>query len=111
MDSTISSTLQELVKFIKAVSPELWRIATKQVQVNVIVDSVWCFIFIVVAIILGKVAYKAYKDDQYDVSGAATIGGTIVLIFGLIVLTTSVIPTLLNPEYYTIKVLMSILGK
>lgn len=113
MDSTIGTTLEELVKFIKSVSPELWRIAQRQVQVQIITSWLWIMLAVLLTVGCIILWYKADKS-QYDswlarnedevkwLTCAIGISALIFIVI-LILLTT---PVMLNPEYYTIQTMM-----
>ncbi len=109
---TGASAVAELSELVKSVAPEVWEIAIRQVYADAIGNFVGFFTALICVVCVGLLSRKRMTTSLkgYDSGGAEIIliiGG--VLSVGLTlftVLTGAVlIKTLINPSYYTIKLI------
>ncbi len=107
MDAELIKTVQDLIGFVKGVSPDVWKILIWQQYVG-------AFSWMAVFITSGGIAYFGFwvlrKDNVTDEINVP-IGTVIMVFFGFVFLIafiglfTDCIPELLNPEYYALMAL------
>ena len=109
--------LWRLIEIAQNTAPELWSIAMKQVQVQVILAmavAVSCFILFMICVgfcyraMKNGVAYK--KDNYWDDSFAVPLTGALfTFIIALIFFVGIAVPRIMNPAYYAIKILLNLM--
>ncbi len=109
----LGSALTELVKSLQTVAPEVWRIALRQVYANVAgacLILVLCVFIIVVSAWLASGRPASGSDDG---DGFWTFCAVIFL-FAVIIggwVSVGVVQRLINPEWYAIELLRSLLPR
>ncbi len=108
-------SLQELMTFVKEISPHLWDIMVRQAYAEAISN-----IFIsIILLVMGYFTYKLVKNthNNFDWDGfdpaIITFGTLGVTIMGIafITLMQRAIMMLINPHYYAIVMLLESAGK
>lgn len=118
MDGDIGNLIQQLIDLVKSTAPELWRIAMQQVTVNKI-NSI-LFAIVGIAFLVFGICHMVYGNKQYNKEENTTdywdthaylFVSILTLVSGFFILIWCV-PTfvgyVVNPEYYAIDVLMSL---
>lgn len=108
----MDETIKELIEFLKTASPELWRIAVKQVYVNLGLHVFSIVVFIALANFSARKLISMKDDvDEEILLVLSTFATVVFAAWGFICLFSSIpyiINALINPEYLAIDVLTSI---
>ena len=100
MEEQLQTLFTELVRFTKAVSPEIWAILIKQ-QIISGISIIFCSS---ISIALFLWVFKEGKKDNWESEGWAigslVLGG--VMIGTILIMLAEGIPRLLNPDYYAL---------
>ncbi len=105
MDAELIKTVQDLIGFVKDVSPDVWKILIWQQYVGAFC---WLSIFIFSGVIT-YFGFRIFQKGDEDWSGP--VGVVVMGAFGFIFfvafigLFTDCVPKLLNPEYYALMAL------
>lgn len=113
----MGTLLQELVTYLKEVSPMLWETLMRQVYMNAVATSAWAVAMLVLAGISLYVCRKAYKKTSAEnrewsssvIDEMSVIFGAVGFVTGVIVFMiciTMAIPMFLNPQYYAIQLIL-----
>ena len=105
--------IYELIELVKTLSPELWRIGVSQVRAEIIshavADIILLLLTILTPIVLSHIAKREVIKENAD--GVRFLAIPIMFFLGgglLIDLLTLTLPMALNPEFYAIKIIMSL---
>ena len=114
MEEIGKEALLKLIEFIESASPHLWAIAKRQVMVDLVLEAILGVTLMVTVIIFAIVLVKFQRKcdwDEMEVAGAYFIFILIVVlpIARVVVSVGNVASRLINPDYYAIKTLMSML--
>ena len=107
--------LSQLISIVQDTAPALWAIARRQVVADLVTMVIWLVICLVATIVLVKVAKYGmvqYQKDRYsawDMVAAFSVIGAITTAVATVGVTCSIAQYLVNPNYYTIKVLMDLI--
>ncbi len=120
----MESALEQLIKMLSQIAPEVWHLALRQVWVDTILAAVIYVLFSIVTLVAVygvKWIWKKIEDwDKYgDGRDFARIAVSILAcvllfiwflatFFGLL---DFILPRLLNPEWFAIKALSKLLPK
>jgi hypothetical protein len=116
----MEQTLQQLVQLIMNTAPELWRIARQQVNVQLaiaLVGFVSCTILLVCGIVIAKkiiVPNKHFypaedREERANVDFQLTVAFFVLIyLVPSVFLFIVVLQRLLNPDWYAIEVLRSL---
>ena len=102
MDAQLIKTVQDLIGFVKDVSPDVWDMLVWQQSV-VFISILTALIFCSTGLGVGN--WLFFKKDREE------IGMPLIIVFGvglfscLLVFFMEGIPRLLNPEYYALMAL------
>lgn len=111
----MDTMLQELITYLKEVSPAVWETLMRQVYMNAIIAIIWGVAGLVLFVACLMLVRKAYKKVQeaprWDAVGSEMIimfgsVGAGIGIVGFLICITSAIPMLLNPQYYAIELIL-----
>lgn len=111
--------LQKLIGYLETASPELWRIASRQVEVQIWRQEFGLFIFgTVAAIALVGLCWSIYKRNWQEndwesnqfYEGVIMVGCIALIIAGVIsaALYINLVSMQMNPDYYAILELMKL---
>ena len=104
--------LSKLVEFIESASPVIWETARRQVVVDLVQSIVWmvlCAIATYVCVKWSKYFWRKHQEDKYgyhEVSVGFLIGGAAIAALIVAVSLTHIIGVAINPNYYTIRLLL-----
>ena len=105
----------ELIRLVQATAPELWCIANRQVSAQVVEMCVWVVVLFGAtggSAWLARLCHKNGVSDpgigEWFMGEATAWTFALVALFIAIGLTTGVLKRCLNPDYYTIAVLMNL---
>jgi len=105
----IDKALEELINFIKSITPVLWDTLLKQVYADIVTLLIWMVLTALAAFFLIRFARKRLAEDDCDMAGIfAMIGGVLSTIISPVLL-TSAVRMLINPYYYAITNILSTL--
>jgi len=109
MDELTARTLGEFVDFIRDVSPALWEIAKRQVQIHIALNAFWLLVFIgalYACVRWYKWAHVAKRTRSntadYEVHEGFAVGFCITCAFLVMIVTGSILKRAINPDYYAI---------
>ena len=109
MNAELIKTVQDLIGFVKDVSPEIWEILVWQ---QYVVATCWVIAFIFSGILLGVGVRILAKKPSWAMSDGINPGGIAItsvagFAFGFISIFVfaEALPRLLNPEYYALMAL------
>ena len=107
--------LRQLMEIVQETTPAVWAIARRQVAsivVQMLVCCVLCLIGTVMLVRLAAFCQRKHRDmyDDWDLARSFSIAGAVVSGLFATGLAIDLIMHLINPEYYTIKVLLSLIG-
>jgi len=124
MLENLDVALAELVGKVETLSPQLWRIARREVWVNLFSSCIWFFISILL-LIMGIscliILYKKYKRDQneednYEISEETFVALLFCGLIGCIVgmpmffnFAYEIGRILINPEYRALEIIMELI--
>ena len=105
--------IYELIKLVKTLSPELWRIGLGQVRAKIISHIATDIIVIVLVVIVFVIflQYATKQTEEIDATVTKIIAWSIIIVFGggaLLDILAVVLPMIVNPEFYAIKIIMSL---
>jgi hypothetical protein len=106
----IDETLKQFVEFVRESSPLVWGALIKQVYSEAVGYFAWSIGLAVVAFLLYRVARRVQEDDGDDFVITITWVGVVLAGFPALMLFTSAIQHIINPEFYAIRFLISSLG-
>ncbi len=117
MEDELVGVLGKLVEFVENASPVIWEAAQRQVLVNVVRTSVWAVALALVCGVSIYLARKLYKkslaeesnkksSDLRDASIIVSVSA-VLLTGAVIALVNNVVGYLLNPTYYAIENILS----
>lgn len=112
--------LTQLVQMLKEIAPEIWRIARQQVTVEIITGLLQYVVLTVFFVVAIKPAVHLWNKDDYTCNSDAELvrmftglgigiyafAWLLVTVFGLF---GEIVGRLLNPDWYAIEVLRSLL--
>ena len=105
--------IYELIELVKTLSPELWRIGVSQVRAmimsHIATDVIGMILIVIVFIVLLQYATK--EENEYDASTTRFMAWVVIAVFGggvLFDMSMVVLPMIINPEFYAIKIIMSL---
>ncbi len=118
----MEKTLEQLVKMLQEVAPEIWAVALRQVYAQVAVNALWVVATTIAAILIwyaGKIfivpnqnyypvhrqEVKAQEDRMYYNALTFAVWFVFICIFVL----DGIVPKLMNPNWYAIEALRSLL--
>jgi len=107
--------LSQLISIVQDTAPALWAIARRQVISTAVTMAIWFVICLISTVVLVRVAEYGRdqsREDNYsdwDVGVAFSIAGAVATLVIAAILACSIVQYLVNPEYYTIKVLLSLI--
>ena len=109
--------LQQLINFIEGSAPHVWEVMVRQQLISGAISTTFGVLLLLSGYLLVRWGMKGYrlvepktdrwgedKSDRDAWAAAAFIGG--VLVFMGVLVTTLVLPKLLNPEYAAIMDLL-----
>lgn len=109
----MTELLRELLELIKSMSPEVWSIYIKQVQIGIVTSISWAVILSVSSLFLALKALPATKEkennDHYGDWGLVRFSIYVSIVFLVLIsgfILTHAISAILNPEYYAIQQLI-----
>ena len=111
----ITAELIQLISYVKELAPHIWEIAVKQVYVEI-----WNNVAVaIVAVLAEVVAYKLFqhgvnskKEDFYNNWEFSYVPGIVLLavsVFLFLDSIFSIVPRLINPQYYAIQILLEMI--
>ncbi len=114
--------LTQLVQMLKEIAPEVWRIARQQVTVEIITGLLQYVVLTVFFVVAIKFTVHLWNKDNYTCNSDADLVrvfiGFGIGIYAFIWLVATVfdlfgeiVARLLNPDWYAIEVLRSLLPK
>jgi len=111
----MEKALLELIELAKTAAPELWRIALQQVDVerfSNLTATIIALIVFCISVVLFKLMLKLANDDVdlfmiVTFTGLASVLSFIFAVGNLI----NYVQKGMNPEFYAIKILMSLAGQ
>ena len=113
--------LIKLISYIESASPELWRIANQQVEVEIYQSQIWMWGLGIAAGILfslwiAVVVWQVVFADKYSKDSEMVIATAIPTVLPALALAifafsnyVDVVSMQLNPEYYAIKFIIELL--
>ena len=108
----MENALAELIEFVKAAAPEVWRILLRQVAVEVAINTWYVVASVATIVVLGRAVSADLKrsgGDPMEGNFFLTIFGGLAIVVAGFVLVTSVslvIGHLINPEFYALQYLI-----
>ena len=104
----ITDTLKQLIDTINKMAPEVWNIYVRQSLI-----TGWTMLAVGLILILSPTPLfiwlkRTWQDRDEAKEIIPTVGG-ILIVLGLLLIIAIAIPYLLNPSYYAIQNLLSIL--
>ena len=107
----MDEALKLLVEFVRTASPVIWEAAYRQVYVKVFNGTLGLLFFSVVYIIWLKFAnwIRSEEPDGIDADVAKWVG-TLVYLGVFLMIASGQINRLINPDYYAIKILLSLVN-
>jgi len=107
--------LRHLMEIVQETTPAVWAIAKRQVAsivVQMLVCCVLCLIGTVVLVRLAAFCQRKHHDtfDDWDVARSFSLAGAVASGVFATALAIDLIMHLVNPDYYVIKVLLSLIG-
>ncbi len=115
--------LRELIEVVKNTAPELWRIALLQVKAEIIsniIQVVACVIAVLLLVALMKFSLRKYygsgksdweRNELWVFGIALSPVIAIFPIFNIVICANAAAMRLVNPEYYAVQVLLSMLPR
>ena len=114
----IQDLLDRLFEIGGAVASNGWRIAMRQVYVEMVTNAVWFFVVLGVVVVLAIATKKVAKEYQQDRENRRDYPDSewklVVLGVGLSIaivlpfLLNAVVVRLINPEWYAVRLLLDI---
>ena len=119
----MDTLITELIALVKQTAPELWRIAERAVVASIVSIILW-LIFLILSLVVCYVLYKktirSQQEDEekssgyyrsgvdYDLIKTFLIGLAVFLVLVSVVCIDSLAARVINPEYYAIRALISL---
>ncbi len=115
----MDNLIQKLIELVEKTSPELWRIATKQVYASIIADTILSVIMLLLMVGLMVLIKKlkkgydgadTYSDEEFPYVIGLIVSGIALIILPIIVVANIYIIAmkLANPEFYAIEILLGL---
>jgi hypothetical protein len=121
----VEQTLQQLVQLIMNTAPEMWRMARGQVNVQIVMALIWivvatvalvCSIVIAKYVIKPNDNYWPTEDNKEEMriekakEDLVVTCASFVLVYIVVVIVAIyiVVPKILNPDWYAVEVLRSL---
>lgn len=115
------SALQDLIKLIEGVAPDLWEIVLRQVWANALVNALVSLVVSAIATVFFKAgksfrlaSESAFADEAWDTAYENyllfIIPSWVIYLIAVILFLSSVVTRVINPEYYAIELLLEMAG-
>lgn len=108
--------LQQLISLVQETAPAVWAIARRQVMSNTIISVIWTILSLLSSVALARLTKYCHKKEQEDkysnwaiVKPFAALFAAVAF-FAVFLLLTDVVRYLVNPDYYSIKVLTNLIN-
>lgn len=114
----------EVIELVKNVAPEIWRIALLQVRTEIVQNAIFIVLMVIPIPILVKTTrylYKRFKEELDNYPRGHEERYFLGLFFmGILIITefivlpnliSSVVARIINPEFYAIQLLLTMLGQ